>query len=76
MAHSITLTDIPADMKDQVLADFQGEGAQVLATEQRDGGWTVVALFADDPNSPLAAVFASATAAVRDRISARAPPDD
>ena len=36
-----TLTDIPPDQIDEVVADFQSEGCTVTKVEQADGKWTV-----------------------------------
>jgi hypothetical protein len=69
MAHTVTLTDITPELKDQVISDFKSEGAQVIATEQADGNWTIVALFPDGPNSHAA--VAAATAATKKTVKAK-----
>jgi hypothetical protein len=45
MAQTITLTGIADSTVDQVVGDFQSEGATVTKTKQADGTWTVVAKF-------------------------------
>jgi hypothetical protein len=40
-----TLSDVPDSEVDQVVKDFESEGAKVTKTQQPDGKWTVVATF-------------------------------
>ncbi len=40
-----TITGIPSDQVDQVVSDFESEGATVTKSQQPDGTWTVVATF-------------------------------
>lgn len=42
-----TLTDVPADLVDEVVADFESEGCQVVKTRQPDGRFTLVATCPD-----------------------------
>ncbi len=42
-----TLTDIPDNEVDQVVRDFESEGATVTKKRQPNGMWTVVATFPD-----------------------------
>ncbi len=46
MEQERVLTDIPDDQKEQVVADFQSEGAAVTVVRQKNGRWTVRASFA------------------------------
>ncbi len=46
MEQEYVLTDIPKDQKEQVVKDFQSEGAAVTVARQKDGRWTVRASFA------------------------------
>ena len=46
MEQEYVLTDIPKDQKEQVVADFQSEGAAVTVVQQKNGRWTVRASFA------------------------------
>jgi len=39
------LNDIPSSEVDEVVSDYQSEGAEVEKVEQPDGGWTVRAIF-------------------------------
>jgi hypothetical protein len=49
-----TLSDIPDELLDKIIAGFASEGAQVEKLRQPDGKWTVVALFApEDQRRPL-----------------------
>jgi hypothetical protein len=49
-----TLSDIPDDLLDKIIAGFASEGAQIEKLRQPDGKWTVVAVFAsDDQRRPL-----------------------
>ena len=49
-----TLSDIPEELLDKIIAGFASEGAQVEKQRQPDGKWTVVAVFApDDQRRPL-----------------------
>lgn len=41
------LTDIPGGDVDEVVRDFESEGATVEKTEQPNGMWTVTATFPD-----------------------------
>ena len=43
-----TLTDIPDELLDKIIAGFASEGAKVEKLRQPDGKWTVVAVFAPD----------------------------
>jgi len=43
-----TLSDIPEELLDKIIAGFASEGAQVEKLPQPDGKWTVVASFAQD----------------------------
>lgn len=45
MEQERVLTDIPKDQIDQVVKDFQSEGAAVTVARQKDGRWTVRASF-------------------------------
>jgi hypothetical protein len=46
MSDTRTLENVPADDVDQVIADYQSEGAiSVVKQLQPDGTWTVVATF-------------------------------
>jgi hypothetical protein len=47
MPHVETLTDVPKDKVDEIVKDFESEGASVKKTEQKNGLWTVVATFPD-----------------------------
>ena len=46
MEQERVLTDIPDDQKEQVVVDFQSEGAAVTVVRQKNGRWTVRASFA------------------------------
>jgi hypothetical protein len=49
-----TLTDIPDELLDEIIASFALEGAKVEKLRQPDGKWTVVAVFTpDDERRPL-----------------------
>lgn len=49
-----TLSDIPEEMLDKIIAGFASEGAQVEKLPPPDGKWTVVASFTkDDQRRPL-----------------------
>jgi hypothetical protein len=49
-----TLTDVPEELLDKIIAGFALEGAMVEKLRQPDGQWTVVAVFApDDQRRPL-----------------------
>ena len=37
------ITDVPPDMVDEVVADFESEGCTATAAKQPDGNFTVVA---------------------------------
>ena len=41
------LKDVPDDQLKIILADFQSEGAVVSALPQKDGKWTIEAVFED-----------------------------
>lgn len=43
-----TITDIPADKVDMVVADYEMEGAQTERIDQGNGLWTVKATFPGD----------------------------
>ena len=43
-----TLTDIPDELLNEIIARFALEGAKVEKLRQPDGKWTVVAVFAPD----------------------------
>ena len=43
-----TLTDIPDELLNEIVARFALDGAKVEKLRQPDGKWTVVALFAPD----------------------------
>lgn len=45
MEQERVLTDIPDDQKEQVIADFQSEGAAVTVVRQKNGRWTLRASF-------------------------------
>jgi uncharacterized protein with GYD domain len=45
MPHTETIKDVPDDKVDEVVQDFESEGAKVEKTEQSNGKWTVVATF-------------------------------
>jgi hypothetical protein len=45
MANTQVLTDVPAADVDQVVADFEAQGAKVTKTPQPDGKFTVTAIF-------------------------------
>jgi len=45
MARTEVLTDIPSDEVEQVVADFESEGAKVQQIKQADGNWTIRATF-------------------------------
>jgi len=47
MARVEELTDIPSDQVEDVISDFNSEGAQVEKISQPDGNWTVRATFSD-----------------------------
>lgn len=47
MAKVEQLTDIPQNEVDQVVADFESEGANVTKSQQKDGNWEVTATFPD-----------------------------
>lgn len=50
-----TLTDVPDDLLDKIIAGFALEGAKVEKLRQPDGKWTVVAVFGSDgQRRPLA----------------------
>ena len=38
-----TLTDIPDGKLDEIVSDFESEGADVVKRRQPDGNWTVIA---------------------------------
>jgi hypothetical protein len=49
-----TLSDIPEELLDKIIAGFASEGAQIEKLRQPDGKWTVVATFgSDDQRRPL-----------------------
>ena len=49
-----TLTDIPDELLDEIIARFALEGAKVEKLRQPVGKWTVVAVFAaDEQRRPL-----------------------
>ena len=39
------LNGIPTGDLSQVIADFESEGAKVSTTQERDGNWTLIAVF-------------------------------
>jgi hypothetical protein len=39
------LRDVPEDVIDRVVSDFESEGAQVTKEKQPNGKWTLVATF-------------------------------
>jgi len=39
------LKDVPEDMIDEIVSDFESEGAKVIKEQQPDGKWTVRANF-------------------------------
>ena len=43
-----TLTDIPENEKDEVIRDFESEGAVTQSIDQGGGLWTVIATFEDE----------------------------
>jgi hypothetical protein len=47
MPHTETVTDVPDDKVDQVVEDYESEGATVQKTRQPNRLWTVVATFPD-----------------------------
>ena len=47
MARVEELTDIPSNEVNEVVEDFESEGASVQKIEQQDGNWTVRATFPD-----------------------------
>lgn len=48
MARREVIKGVPEDRIEQLVYDFESEGAQVTREKQADGKWTVVATF---PNS-------------------------
>lgn len=44
----IIKTDVPDEDVDQLVEDFESEGAKVEKTRQPDGKWIVKALFPDE----------------------------
>jgi hypothetical protein len=49
-----TLTDVPDELLNEIIARFALEGAKVEKLRQPDGKWTVVATFdPDDRRRPL-----------------------
>jgi hypothetical protein len=48
MARTVVINDVPEDSVDQVIADFESEGASASMTRQPDGKFTVTAVFPDD----------------------------
>jgi len=48
MAHTVVLTDVPASRVDDVVTDFESEGATVSKTLQPNGKFTVTATFPKD----------------------------
>ncbi|MDR4515470.1 cell wall hydrolase [Nitrosomonas sp.] len=47
-----TLTDIPENEKDEVIRDFESEGAVTQFIDQGGGLWTVIATFDDEKQKP------------------------
>ncbi|GAA0852308.1 hypothetical protein [Aliiglaciecola litoralis] len=45
MARTEELTDIPTSDVDQVIEDYESEGAQVEKIQQPNGKWTIKATF-------------------------------
>lgn len=45
MSHTEELKNVPPGEVEQVVADFESEGAKVQKIEQADGNWTVRATF-------------------------------
>ena len=43
-----TLTDVPDDAVDQIVSDYQDEGATVTKKKQPNGKWTVTATFSSE----------------------------
>jgi hypothetical protein len=42
------LKDVPDDVIDEVVSDFESEGAKVIKERQADGKWTVRAILSED----------------------------
>lgn len=47
MSTQRTITDIPPDQVDTVVADFESEGCTATKKQQPDGNWTVTATCPD-----------------------------
>jgi hypothetical protein len=45
MAHTVILRDVPPEKVDEVMGDFEAEGATATKAEQADGNFTITALF-------------------------------
>lgn len=48
-----TLTDVPTEAVDEVVSDFESEGAFVALKRQPNGAWTVVAAFGSGEDEEL-----------------------
>jgi hypothetical protein len=47
MPHTETLTNVPSSEKEEVVSDFESEGATVQSQREPDGTWTITATFPD-----------------------------
>jgi hypothetical protein len=43
-----TLLDVPTEIVDEIIGDFESEGCQVVKTKQPDGKFTLVATCPDE----------------------------
>lgn len=53
MAKTIVLRDVPPDHVDEVVSEFEADGATVSKTQQADGNYTVTATYPDDSKLAL-----------------------